>query len=126
MHAHADDGTSQWAVLRDPQGAAFGIVPVVPAGAIPADDGAVSEEAAPVGRIAWRDLTVADAAAARETVCVSSSEHRPASALPARLAEEQGGYVRQRLQSVQLVRRRGSGHGRPWRFSQTARTPAAA
>jgi uncharacterized protein len=65
MHAQADDGASQWAVLRDPNGAAFGIVPVIPAEAIPSVD--VSGEAAPaVGRIAWLDLTVADAAATRD------------------------------------------------------------
>lgn len=61
MHGKADDGTSQWAVLLDPNGAAFGLVPVVPAGAVPAVEGA-----GPAGRIAWLDLTVADAAAARD------------------------------------------------------------
>src|SRR3712207_2459376 len=35
MHAKDDDGTSQWAVLRDTNGAAFGIIPVVPLEAIP-------------------------------------------------------------------------------------------
>src|SRR3712207_5996165 len=34
MHAKDNDGTSQWAVLRDPNGAAFGMVPLVPAEAI--------------------------------------------------------------------------------------------
>jgi uncharacterized protein len=56
------DGKGQWAVLLDPNGAAFGIVPVVPADAIPPADGA----AAPMGRIAWLDLTVPDADAARD------------------------------------------------------------
>lgn len=28
MHAQADDGVSQWPVLRDPSGAAFGIIPL--------------------------------------------------------------------------------------------------
>jgi uncharacterized protein len=64
MHATADDGTSQWAVLRDPHGAAFGIIPVVPAEALPPGDGNASPAAAvPVGRIAWLDLTIADASA---------------------------------------------------------------
>lgn len=64
MHARADDGTSQWAVLRDPHGAAFGIIPVVPAAAIAPSDGNASPDAAmPVGRIAWLDLTIADASA---------------------------------------------------------------
>ncbi|NJO81927.1 MAG: hypothetical protein HC828_03500 [Blastochloris sp.] len=38
MHAQADDGASRWAVLRDPNGATFGIIPVVPAEAIPPGD----------------------------------------------------------------------------------------
>lgn len=29
MHGKGDDGTSQWAVLLDPNGAAFGLIPVV-------------------------------------------------------------------------------------------------
>ena len=29
MHGKAEDGQSQWAVLADPMGAAFGIIPVV-------------------------------------------------------------------------------------------------
>ncbi len=61
MHAGADDGRSQWAVLLDPNGAAFGIIPVVPAGAIPPPD-----PAAPLGRIGWLDLTVSDASATRD------------------------------------------------------------
>lgn len=67
MHGKDDDGTSQWAVLLDPNGAAFGIIPVVPAEAIPPADSLGSPEAAmPVGRISWLDLTVADAFATRE------------------------------------------------------------
>jgi predicted enzyme related to lactoylglutathione lyase len=67
MQAKADDGTSQWAVLLDPNGAAFGIIPVVPAEAIPPGDGAASSDEAPsVGRIAWLDLTVPDASATRD------------------------------------------------------------
>lgn len=63
MHGKDNDGTSQWAVLLDPNGAAFGIVPVIPAEALPP----VSyDTAAPVGRIAWLDLTVADADATRD------------------------------------------------------------
>lgn len=64
MHAKAGDGTSQWAVLLDPNGAAFGIIPVVPAEAMPpATDAALREGAPSVGRVAWLDLTVADAPA---------------------------------------------------------------
>ena len=62
MHAKDDDGKSQWAVLLDPNGAAFGIIPVVSAEAIPPTDGA----AARVGRISWLDLTVSDASATRD------------------------------------------------------------
>lgn len=64
MHARSDDGASQWAVLLDPNGAAFGLVPVVPAEAIPPTDGVESADG--VGRIAWLDLTVPDAAATRD------------------------------------------------------------
>jgi predicted enzyme related to lactoylglutathione lyase len=66
MHARDGDGKSQWAVLLDPNAAAFGIIPVVPAEAIPSIDGAASPQAAPVGRISWLDLTVPDASATRD------------------------------------------------------------
>lgn len=61
MHARDDEGQSQWAVLLDPNGAAFGIIPVVPAEAIPPTDAE-----ARAGCIAWLDLTVADAPATRD------------------------------------------------------------
>jgi uncharacterized protein len=67
MHQVDDAGASQWAVLMDPNGAAFGIIPVVPAEALPPQAGASSPaDPPPVGRIAWLDLTVSDAAATRE------------------------------------------------------------
>lgn len=63
MHAQDNEGASQWAVLLDPNGAAFGLIPVVPVGAIPP----VSHETeTPVGRIAWLDLTVSDASTTRD------------------------------------------------------------
>jgi len=62
MHGRDDDGASQWAVLRDPNGAAFGIVPVVPAEAYPPTEG----DPARVGCISWLDLTVSDASATRD------------------------------------------------------------
>lgn len=62
MHGKDGSGESQWAVLRDPNGAAFGIIPVVAADAMPATDGT----AAGVGHIAWIDLTVSDASEARD------------------------------------------------------------
>ena len=67
MHAKDDDGESQWAVLLDPNGAAFGTIPVVSAEAIPATEGSASPEAgAPVGRISRLDLTVSDISATRD------------------------------------------------------------
>jgi len=63
MHATDNEGNSQWAVLVDPQGAAFGIIPVVPAEALPQTSPA---DAAAMGRIAWLDLTVPDAASTRD------------------------------------------------------------
>ncbi|MGE5596324.1 MAG: VOC family protein [Hyphomicrobiales bacterium] len=62
VHSRDDDGRSQWAVLSDPNGAAFGVVPVVAEDAVLKRD----DSDAPVGRIAWLDLTVPDAAATRD------------------------------------------------------------
>ncbi len=67
MHAKDDDGKSQWAVLLDPNGAAFGIIPVVSAEAFPPKEGVASRDAAArVGCISWLDLTVSDASATRD------------------------------------------------------------
>ncbi len=67
MHAKDDGGKSQWAVLLDPNGAAFGIIPVVAAEAFPPTEGVASREAAArVGCISWVDLTVSDASATRD------------------------------------------------------------
>jgi len=63
MHTKDDDGTNQWAVLLDLDGAAFGIIPVVPAEAIPP---ASRETEAPAGRICWIELTVSNASASRD------------------------------------------------------------
>jgi uncharacterized protein len=60
MHAEG-----QWAVLLDPNGAAFGIIPVAPTEAIPPMDG----DAKSIGHIAWLDLTVPDASAMRDFYC---------------------------------------------------------
>jgi len=66
MHGKDADGKSEWAVLLDPNGAAFGIIPVVSAEAIPPTDSATSPNvAARVGRISWINLTVSDASATR-------------------------------------------------------------
>lgn len=66
MHHRGEDGVSQWAVLTDPDGAAFGVIPVIPAEAIPPVDGDALPDGASVGRIAWLDLTVPDASATRD------------------------------------------------------------
>ncbi len=62
MHAKGDDERSQWAVLLDPNGAAFGIIPVASAEAIPPTDSA----AVRAGHISWVALTVSDASATRD------------------------------------------------------------
>ena len=54
MHGKDDDGQSQWAVVADPEGAAFGLIPVVNAAPIPAD------QLADIGRIAWLTLEVTE------------------------------------------------------------------
>lgn len=64
MHQKSDDGTSHWAVLLDPNGTAFGIIPVVSSEQMPPD--AKASESKKVGRIYWLDLTVPDASATRD------------------------------------------------------------
>lgn len=64
MHHKDDGGLSQWAVLLDPNGAAFGVVPIVPSEAIPPISGGSSSGV--MGRISWLDLTVSDAPATRD------------------------------------------------------------
>lgn len=67
MHGRDGDGSSQWAVLLDPNGAAFGIIPVVSAEEIPPREGVASPDTvAGVGCISWLDLTVSDAIATRD------------------------------------------------------------
>jgi predicted enzyme related to lactoylglutathione lyase len=58
MHGKDESGRSQWAVLVDPVGAAFGVIPVVDAGP------AVPDPPGDVGRIAWLTLVVADVSSA--------------------------------------------------------------
>ena len=66
MHARDEAGKGQWAVLLDPTGAAFGLIPLIPAGALPPSAGDDSPGAAAVGRITALDLTVANATTARD------------------------------------------------------------
>lgn len=60
MHSKDDDGQSQWAVLVDPIGAAFGVIPVV------ADESDVVDKPGSVGSIAWLTLVVSDVPTARD------------------------------------------------------------
>lgn len=83
MHQRSPDGTSQWAVFLDPNGAAFGLVPVVSPDQIPPVDPSIRGDATAegttdgevsragdgklsIGCIAWLDLTVPDAKATRD------------------------------------------------------------
>jgi predicted enzyme related to lactoylglutathione lyase len=64
MRQKDDGGHSQWAVLLDPNGAAFGIIPVVAPEAIESVRKGASPDTA--GRISWLDLTVPEASATRD------------------------------------------------------------
>lgn len=64
MHGKDDRGQSQWAVLLDPNGAAFGVIPVVASQAIQSDSPGASPDM--VGQISWLDLTVSDATMTRD------------------------------------------------------------
>lgn len=59
-HSRTDDGQSQWAVLTDQVGAAFGVIPVVPGESVSAEP---NERC---GCISWLSLTVSDALASRD------------------------------------------------------------
>jgi predicted enzyme related to lactoylglutathione lyase len=58
MHGKSEDGQSQWAVLVDPMGAAFGLVPVV------GDEWEAADQPRDVGRISWLTLVVPEVATA--------------------------------------------------------------
>ena len=61
------DEKNQWAALLDPNGAAFGIMPVVSVEDVTPPDGAAARDAAArAGCISWLDLTVSDASATRD------------------------------------------------------------
>ncbi len=66
LHHRDERGRSQWAVLGDPNGAAFGIVPAVPSESVPESSASSSGSPEGVGRISWLDLTVPDAVATRD------------------------------------------------------------
>lgn len=89
MHAKDTDGTSQWAVLLDPNGAAFGIIPLVPPEALPP----VSRDtAAHVSRIAWFDLTVSDASVTRDFYSIRRVQEEGGKVIKV-LQGEDGAYV---------------------------------
>lgn len=54
LHSKGEDGRSQWAVLVDPTGAAFGVVPIVDA------ESAATDRPESMGRIAGLTLVVSD------------------------------------------------------------------
>jgi predicted enzyme related to lactoylglutathione lyase len=54
MHGKSEDGQSQWAVLVDPMGAAFGLIPVVGA------ESETEDQFENVGCISWLTLVVPD------------------------------------------------------------------
>jgi len=60
MHAKSEDGQSQWAVLVDPVGAAFGLIPVVDG------ESEAADQLESVGRISWLTLVVSDVSSACE------------------------------------------------------------
>lgn len=54
FHGKGDDGQSQWAVLIDPAGAAFGIIPVI------ADESSIASHPDSIGCISWLSIVVSD------------------------------------------------------------------
>jgi len=68
MHGKDDAGNSQWAVLADPNGAAFGMIPLVPdmTAETQTEGQEVADQSASYGHIAWLDLTVPNATAIRD------------------------------------------------------------
>ena len=60
MHGKDDDGQSQWAVLVDPDGAAFGIIPVVPS------ESDTAQQDVRQGCISWLSLAVPNASSSRD------------------------------------------------------------
>jgi len=67
MHSKDDGEKSEWAVLLDPNGAAFGVIPVVSTDSMSLDEGGASRDAAErTGRISWLNLTVSRALATRD------------------------------------------------------------
>lgn len=80
MHGRDGDGNSQWAVLTDPNGTAFGVIPVVSKDDLPKTEESAKQK--PFGYIGWLDLTVKNATEIRDfykAVIGWSSENVPMS-----------------------------------------------
>jgi hypothetical protein len=60
IHSQDEAGNSQYAVIQDPNGAAFGVIPLIPEQYLPSDE-MLAQGDDPLGHIAWLDLTVSDA-----------------------------------------------------------------
>ncbi|MCX7552262.1 VOC family protein [Marinicella sp. S1101] len=69
VHGKDEAGRSQWAVMEDPNGAAFGLIPLVADAMLPKLDDKSDAELAHMGNIAWLDLTVTDATKTRDFYC---------------------------------------------------------
>ncbi len=121
LHGRDDAGASQWAVLLDPQGAAFGLIPVIPADALTSGDGDAEDSAEGSGRIARLDLAVEEAAPIGEF-------YRDVigwSLRPFEMEDEGGAYTDYVLLGAEgrpaanLVHARGANRGLPpvWRIS---------
>lgn len=66
LHHRDGAGNSQWAVLQDPNGTAFGIIPVAMVEAGMSEDAKKIGKNDRVGRIAWLDMAVPNADATRD------------------------------------------------------------
>lgn len=81
MHGKTEGGESQWAVMTDSFGAAFGLIPEVP------QESSDPEPESPRGCIAWLSLTVPDACASQafyqSVIGWQSSPFKPTSEKPA-------------------------------------------
>ncbi len=86
MHGKGDNGESQWAVLVDHIGAAFGGIPVVP-------DELITANSEDVGSIAWLTLTVSDVLSSRDF-------YKQVVGWSATPADVEGGFEMQRSNGV--------------------------
>ena len=90
MHGKSADGQSQWPVLVDPMGAAFGVIPVV----VDESNGASSLDN--IGCIAWLSLVVSDVS----SMCEFYEQVVGWSAAP---ADTEGGFEMRRSDGVAVA-----------------------